>query len=119
LCRILIGCKKNAPAKVKALFGDSAAQYEQTMLEYVQGKGKKNFIVDSGGRKLETNAEIGAVDGPVFLTFGADEKVDFFIPVTIKPRLGWYTFDTRKYKEGDEYKREVHLGNKVMEIIER
>jgi len=87
------------------------------MLEYVQGKGKKNFIVDSSGRKLEANAEIEAVDGPVFLTFGAGDKVDFFIPVTIKPRLGWYIFDTRKYKEGDEYKREVHLGNKVVEII--
>lgn len=111
--------QKNAPAKVKALFGDSPAQYEQTMLEYVQGKGKKNFIVDASGKKLETNEEIAAASGPVFLTFGEGEKIDFFIPVTIKPRLGWYTFDARKYKEGGEYKREVHLGNKVVEVINR
>jgi hypothetical protein len=111
--------KKNAPEKILKLLGENKAQYEQTLLSYVQGKGKKIYIIDKTGKKLEKNKDILAAEGQVFLTFGDKDKVDFSIPVAKEPKIGFYTFDTRKYKEGDEYKRERHLGNRIIEIVEK
>ena len=45
--------------------------------------------------------------------------MDFLIPVAREPKKGFYTFDTRKYKENGEHKREKHLGNKIKEIVEK
>jgi hypothetical protein len=46
------------------------------------------------------------------------DTVDIVIPVTHTPRVGFSTFDTRKYKDEEtgEWMRERHLGNKVVKI---
>ena len=111
--------KKNAPEKILKLLGENETQYIQGLLEYIQGKGKKNYIVNKTGKKLEKNKDIADEDGQVFLTFGDKDKVDFLIPVAREPKKGFYTFDTRKYKENGEHKREKHLGNKIKEIVEK
>lgn len=111
--------KKNAPEKILKLLGENKAQYEQMILSYVQGKGKKNYIIDKSGKKLEKNIDITSAEGQVFLTFGDENNVDFSIPVAREPKVGFYTYDTRKYKEGDETKRERHLGNRIIEIVEK
>lgn len=111
--------KKIAPKDldVESVFGENDAQYNQILLEKNQTKGSKNYIVNAQGKKLETNEAIQAENGPIFLTFGSEDKVDFFIPVSKEPKIGYYTFDTRKYtNENGEFLRERHIGNKVTEI---
>lgn len=103
---------------IEKVLGENQIQSDQRMLEYTRGKGFKNYIVNAEGKKLETNQEINNEQGPIFLTFGNKNHVDFAIPVSRKPKLGFKTFDTRKYKdqESGETKRESHLGNPVIEI---
>lgn len=112
--------KKMAPPNfdVEKVLGKTEFQAEQTMLEFVQGKGARNYIVNSKGDKLDTNQAIASEEGPIFLTFGTTEGPAFHIPVSKKPRIGFKTFDTRKYYDvqDKEWKRERHLGNKVVDI---
>jgi len=116
---------KNAPDNMLMKLGENETQYSQTILEYAQMKGNKIYIVDEMGNKLETNQAIKESDRTIFLWFGhteiAGEKdklvQDFVIPVSLKAQKGWYTFDTREYKTEEGTKREVHIGNKVKEIV--
>lgn len=112
--------KKSAPSSFNtdAILGKNETQYEQSLLEKVQSKGSRNYIVNAKGSKLDTKEAIEQETGPIFLTFGSDGKVDFFLPVSIKPKVGYYTFDTHKYKDAQDgqWKRERHLGNKVTKI---
>ncbi len=111
--------QKNAPEQMRNVLGENESIYEEILLSYVQGNGKKCYIIDRKGQKLETNREISQTDGPVLLTFGYGGKVDFYIPVSNMPKLGWYTYDTRKYMSGEKCLREKHLGNKVVKIVHR
>lgn len=113
--------QKNAPANMMDVLGDNETIYDQIMLEYVQGDGKKCYIVDGKGNKLETNQQIRETQGSIFLTFGTPDKVDFFIPVSPNPIIGFQTFDTRKYVDSstNQLLRECHLGNKVVRIIKK
>jgi hypothetical protein len=112
--------KKSAPSSfnVYAVLGENETQFEQSILEKVQGNGSRSYIVNAQGTKLNTNEAIEQETGPIFLRFGSDNKVDFFLPVSPKPKVGYYPFDTRKYHDPQDrqWKRERHLGNKVTEI---
>lgn len=123
--------QKNAPKHYldNNTFGENETQYNQILLEYVQkedhGKdcGKKVYIEDEQGNKLESNQEI-AIKNRIFLWFGKETedgkyKEAFCIPVINRPTIGFSTFDTRKYKEGYQWLREKHLGNKVIEIVRK
>ena len=98
--------------------GENEIDYMQTLLGYVQGKGKKVYIINTSGKKLETNQEVREAQGLVYLCFLTGDVVDFTIPVSSEPRIGFSTFDTRKYKDEStgEMVRESHLGNKVVKI---
>lgn len=124
--------KNNMPKEywTKNIFGENEVQYEQVLLEYIQkekkteNEGKKVYIIDEKGHKLETNEKISKAGEKIFLWFGKetiDNKYveDFRIPVTDRPTIGFFTFDTRKYKEGNQWVREKHLGNKVIEIVKK
>ncbi|MBD3300361.1 MAG: hypothetical protein GF347_03340 [Candidatus Moranbacteria bacterium] len=113
--------KQIAPPEInfEGTFGENEVQYNQILLHGIRDKGQKNYIVDQKGRKLETNHAIANTKGPIFLTFGDSQKVDFHIPITNKPRMGFYTYDTRKYQEKGETLREKHMGNKVVKIEKR
>ncbi len=108
--------QKNAPGTMRDALGENELIYEEILLSYVQGKEKKCHIINKKGDKLETNTEIFRAQGQIFLTFGDKEKVDFYIPVSRTPILGWYAYDTRKYRTGDGHLRESHLGHKVVKI---
>lgn len=114
---------KHAPQHLRDLLGadDNEAIYDQNLLEYVQGSGKKCHIKTKDGRILETNSQIQEEQGPIFLTFGDKDKVDFAIPVSIKPIIGFHAYDTRKYKDEStgQTMRERHLGHRVIEIIKK
>ncbi len=114
--------KKNASPEMLKKVGEEDYIYEQRLLEYVQNPrkdGRKVYIVDAAGRRIETNEEIKGAGGKIYLAFLRGDKTDFFIPVSHKPKLGFYTFDTRHYtdEETAEEMRERHLGNQVVKII--
>lgn len=116
--------KKHAPKDVFEKLGENEAIYTETLLEYVQNPrkdGRKVYIVDRSGKVIETNAEIRNAEGPVFLNFLKDGKPEFAIPVSHTPKLGFLTFDTRRYVDPQtgEAMRERHLGNAVIKIIPR
>ncbi len=96
--------------------------YENNLLTYVQNPrkdGRKVYIVDATGKHIETNEEIKNAEGQIYLAFLKDGKTDFFVPVSHKPVVGFYTFDTRTYddEKTGEHMRERHLGNQVAKIV--
>ncbi len=112
------------------VFGESEIQYTENLLDYVQKRtvdkesGKKVYIIDVKGNKLETNEDILKAGEKIFLWFGEEKSKDkhvehFRIPVTTRPTVGYSTFDSRKYKKGDNWMREKHLGNEVIEIVRK
>jgi hypothetical protein len=114
--------EKNASTDMLAKIGKEDYIYEQNLLEYVQNPrkdGRKVYIVDATGKRIETNEEIKNAQGQVYLAFLKDGKTDFFIPVSHKPVAGYYTFDTREYddEKTGEHMRERHLGNQVVKIV--
>ena len=105
--------RENAPFDVDRVLGENPVQYEQTLLSYTLGEDKKCMIVDEQGKKLGSNKEV-IESKKVFLTFGDEEKIDFAIPVSKLPQVGFYAFDTRKFESEGEFFRDTHLGNKVI-----
>jgi len=103
---------------VDTVLGKNGVQYKRSLLENIYREGSPNYIVNAQGTKLDTKEEIERETEQIFLTFGSDGKVDFSLPVSTRPKIGYYTFDTRRYYDPQvgEWKREKHLGNKVIEI---
>ncbi len=110
--------QKNADPRQLSVFGDNPGTYEENLLAYIQGKDKNCYLVDKDGNKLETNEKLRTAQGPIFLTFGAENKADFMIPVSVNPKIGYYTYDSRKYKDEKtgNMMRERHMGNQVVQI---
>lgn len=100
--------------------GENSAQYNQNILRYVQTSGKKAYIVNSEGKKLETNEDIKSEESQVYLVFleRNAEEIDISVPVSHIPKQGFKTFDTRKYRDEEtgEMMRTMHIGNSVKEI---
>jgi len=106
--------KENAPEVIN--LGENPIQYEQILLSYIRGKSQKVYVTDNRGKILNTNQEIDGIEDQIFLTLGNKDQVDIAIPVSKKPRLGFYTFDSRLYEENGEWYRERHMGNRVIQI---
>lgn len=101
--------------KVKHQVGESEFEYIQTLLGYVQGKGTHVYIIDKEGNKIETTDDALQAKS-IWMAFGKTTDIDFVIPVSLVPKMNFVTYDTRKYKEGDQLMRERHIGNKVIKI---
>jgi len=102
------------------IFGpiENEIYYQQLLLEYAQLSGRTMKVIDEKGGELSHNSEVGKVDRP-FLAFidRKDDKRSFSLPVSKIPKIGYLTFDTRKFvDEKGETMRERHIGNKVSEI---
>ncbi len=97
---------------------DSPIQYNQFLLNYVHGKEKTVRISDAKGNELGTNEEIRKA-GKVFLHFIDKTKhsSDFSLPVFNEPKIGFQTYDSRRFvgKDGEPMK-EHHIGNIVTDI---
>ena len=97
---------------------ENTAQYDQLLLEYAQLEGRTIRVIDENSKELTSVAEIENAKR-VFLAFvdKNNAKNSFTLPVSKEPKLGYLTFDTRKYKgeDGKTY-RERHIGNKVKDI---
>lgn len=93
-------------------------QYGGLLLQYAQLQGKTVRPVDDKGVEILTNTQARSA-AKVFLYFmdKSDPSNSFFLPVSIEPKLGYNSFDTRKYlNEQGETLRERHIGNKVVKI---
>ena len=97
---------------------ESTAQYEQLLLEYAQLENRTIRVMDQGSIELATNAEIEAAERAFLAFIDRDNSGNgFTLPVSKEPKLGYLTFDTKKYKgeDGKTY-RERHIGNRVIDI---
>lgn len=101
---------------------ENQAQYTQLLLEYAQREGKTMRLIDDKGAEITTNTEANRVyeEGPnkLFLAFidKNDPAKTFYLPVSSKPKIGYITFDTRKYEADGKTMRERHIGNAVVDI---
>jgi hypothetical protein len=103
---------------VKGILGANTAEYEGIIFRGIYRRTSQNFIVTLDGLWLRNDLEIRQYGGPVFLTFGEGKNVDFRIPVSPQPRIGYEAFDTRIYfkTEIGMQVKEIHLGHKVVAI---
>jgi len=101
--------------------GENQSHYIGTLLSYIHGKGKKCYVINKEGKKLESNKEILNEKEGVYLTFGDENEVDFYIPVSPLPKIGFNTYDSRKYKDEKTggWMREFHIGNEVTKIFRK
>jgi hypothetical protein len=119
--------KANALTKLEEAFGkqfDGEGDYQQFLLQYIHKKGLKPYIFDKNNLKLETNKEIAearARGEVIRLALGTEKEIHFTIPVSHLPKVGFLTYDTKKfYDKGEKgLKRWKHIGNKVVEIIKK
>lgn len=76
--------------------------------------GQKLYVIDSDGNIYDTNEQIKGKD--VKLAIIKDGKVIETVETSIEPKIGYNTFDQRRYEEKGEKYRSTHLGNKVVKI---
>lgn len=110
--------RTNPSSNFEQVYGETASDFNQIILEYIHHHGKTTHIINAEGVKLDTNKQIANEKGPVYLAFSSKDKVDFYFPVSHEPKLGYNTFDTRKFfdYEKNSWMRENHIGNKVVKI---
>jgi len=71
-------------------------------------------VKDQQGNKYDTNEQAAGKD--VRLALVKDGKVIDTVETSTTPKVGYNTFDQRRFKKDGENYRESHLGNKVTEI---
>ena len=103
------------------IFGrvENHSMFEQVILQYVHGQNKSLYVVDKDGRRIDASKDIkdGEYIALAFVDKDKDSKVDFFVPVSNNPQIGWNTFDARKYVDAEgRNMRERHIGNTVVAI---
>ncbi|MBU2616293.1 MAG: hypothetical protein KKC19_04275 [Nanoarchaeota archaeon] len=112
--------KKAVPKEYleRNVLGKNRIQYQETILDYIQNKGKKVYIVDEKGKILRTNKEVQVAE-QVYLSFLDKKKneVDFSIPVSKEPKVDYMTFDTRRFEKNGEQFTERHIGHEVKKIV--
>ncbi len=98
---------------------ENEVQFHQMLLEYGQHKDKTIRAMDKKSKEIFTNKEAKEAE-KVFLAFvdKLDKNNSFSLPVSIVPKIGYNSFDTRKFiNENGKSMRERHIGNKVTEIV--
>jgi len=91
------------------------AQQEQDFLSAQNRQnGQKLYVIDSKGNKYDTNEQVKGKD--VRLAIVKDGKVVETVETSLEPKIGYNTFDQRRYTEKGEGYRSTHLGNKVAKI---
>lgn len=97
---------------------ETTLQFEQFILPYAQSEGYTIRVIGDNNTEL-TNVSDMANTHRVFIALinkKSPEK-SLTLPVSKVPKVGYNTFDTRKYiAENGETMRERHIGNKVIEI---
>ena len=98
---------------------ENEVQFEQIILEYMEIDGPRTIRPAINGQEVYSLLEISS-DAQVFLNFinKIEKKIDFALPTSRDPKLGYTTFDAREFideKDGKLYK-ERHIGHKIVSI---
>ncbi|MES2060143.1 MAG: hypothetical protein V4438_03870 [Patescibacteria group bacterium] len=112
--------KEKAKEAYPKVFGsiEDAVDYAQLLLKFAQTESYTMRVVDETGKELKSNAETAEAKR-VLICFVDKKNIQdsFYLPVSIEPKVGYQTYDTRKYKdEHGETLRQRHVGNEVTEI---
>jgi hypothetical protein len=107
--------EQNEPNDLIVFVKFKDAQQEQDFLSAQNRQdGKKLYVVDSAGNVYDTNEQVKGKD--VKLAIIKDGKVIETVETSLEPKIGYNTFDQRRYEEKGEKYRSTHLGNKVTKI---
>ena len=107
--------EKNEPNDLIVFVKFKNVQQEQDFLSAQNRQdGKKLYVVDSAGNIYNTNEQVRGKD--VKLAIVKDGKVIETVETSLEPKIGYNTFDQRRYEEKGEKYRSTHLGNKVTKI---
>jgi predicted DNA-binding protein (UPF0251 family) len=109
--------QKKVPKLLEEMAAEVMGMYEQTLLEYIQGNNKKCHVIDKNGNEIRTNEQASKTEGQIFIALGDETKVEFYVPVSRIPRVGFYTYDTRRFQENDQWLKERHMGHEVVKIV--
>lgn len=107
--------EQNEPNDLIVFVKFKNVQQEQDFLSAQNRQdGKKLYVVDSAGNVYDTNEQVKGKD--VKLAIVKDGKVVETVETSLEPKIGYNTFDQRRYEEKGEKYRSTHLGNKVTKI---
>jgi len=107
--------EQNEPNDLIVFVKFKNVQQEQDFLSAQNRQdGKKLYVVDSAGNVYDTNEQVKGKD--VKLAIVKDGKVIETVETSLEPKIGYNTFDQRRYEEKGEKYRSTHLGNKVTKI---
>jgi hypothetical protein len=109
--------KAHAPQGLQGKLGEDDFSYEQILLDYVHSE--KTYVVNGQGRRIENLADALKESRLYFALINKQTGEAYaHISVSLVPKIGYSTYDTRKWEEKPgEWRREVHLGNKVIKIV--
>jgi len=99
---------------------DNSVQFEQVILEYAQDQtGKKTIRPAINSEEVYSLVDRDPSE-QVFLNFidKENKRVDFILPTSREPKIGYSTFDARMFydEETGNRMRERHIGNEVISI---
>ena len=105
----------NEPADLIVFVKFESSEQEEDFLsaQHRQG-GLKLYVIDSEGNIYDTNEQIKGKN--VKLAIIKDNKVLAAMDASLEPKIGYNTFDQRRFEEKGEKYRSTHLGNEVTKI---
>ena len=112
--------EQNEPQYLTVFVKFKDTEQEQDFLEGIQRSdtsGTKVYVIDKQGNKYDTNEQAAGKD--VRLALVKDGKVIDTAETSTTPKIGYNTFDQRRFEKDGEKYREAHLGNKVVKINEQ
>jgi hypothetical protein len=86
--------------------------YDLNLIEWVYSGEYGFFVTDQRGSTIENPEGLARSNGDLILLFQKRGIVDFHIPISRIPRIGWSVFQTTSNDEGTRN----HLGHKVTKI---
>jgi hypothetical protein len=90
-------------------------QQEQNFLSAQNREnGRKLYVVDSSGNMYDTDEQIKGKD--VKLAIVESGRVIEIAETSLEPKIGYNTFDQRRFEKNGEKYRSTHLGNDVIKI---
>ncbi|MBN2087688.1 hypothetical protein JW758_05045 [Candidatus Peregrinibacteria bacterium] len=101
--------------------GGSEADFEEIINEYMDPDspvGRRVYMVDKNKKALRTKEEIDKSDLVFLAFFNNDGKIDFFLPVSKNPQIGYQPFEAKTFKNERGIPCSfIHLGHKITKII--
>ncbi|MBA3733555.1 hypothetical protein H0W91_04270 [Patescibacteria group bacterium] len=115
---ISIEAKKRFPKILGGVEDYNDIMFQQILLDYQNLDGFTIRVMDSKTNEITTSSQL-AEAGEVYMYLIDKNNPDrtFYLPVSKEPKVGYNTFDTRKYIDDKGITtRERHIGNKVVNI---